>query len=244
MSDRRAQRTFVVGDLHGCNEELEQLLDAIEPTDRDRICFLGDYVDRGPSPRGVIERLLRLSNEGPSCVFLKGNHEDMLLSYLVFEGRYCEAFIVNGGDANIDIYGIGPVEGAAAAERMPPDHLEFLRSLQLSARFGDFLCVHAGVRPSVSLEEQSDEDLLWIREEFIEVEHSFGCVILYGHTPQRTLRVHLPFKLGLDTGLVYGNLLSCFELESKEIIQVRRHTGSIVRRSLRSEFEHVAAQVA
>lgn len=229
-------RTFVVGDIHGCVAELERLLDAIAPGDGDEICFLGDYVDRGPSPRGVVERLLQLRGEGPRCVFLRGNHEDMFLAYLGLAGQYGDAFLWNGGDVTLESYGITGLIGSPAAERLPAAHLEFLSKLELSARFGGFLCVHAGVRPSRPLAQQSEEDLLWIREDFIEREHPFPYIILYGHTPQRDIRLHLPFKIGLDTGVVYGNLLSCLELGSKELIQVQRNTGRVTRRSLANEF--------
>ena len=237
-------RTFVVGDIHGCVDELERLLAVIEPREGDEICFLGDYVDRGPSPRGVVERLLRLRSEGPRCTFLTGNHEDMFLAYLGLPGMYGDAFLVNGGDATLASYDATGLVGSAAADRLPAEHLEFLSNLELSARFGTFLCVHAGVRPNRPLTQQSQEDLLWIREDFIDRDHPFPFTILYGHTPQRDVRIQLPFKLGLDTGLVYGNLLSCFELASKELIQVQRVTGRVARRSLAEEFERARADVS
>jgi serine/threonine protein phosphatase 1 len=244
MSDgARAKRTFIVGDIHGCVDELERLLDAIEPGEGDQVCFLGDYVDRGPSPSGVVERLLRLRGEGPRCVFLKGNHEDMFLAYLGLGGLYGEAFLWNGGDATLESYGLQGLAGDAAAARLPPAHREFLTRLDLSAHFGEFLCVHAGVRPTRPLTSQSEEDLLWIREDFIDREHAFPYVILYGHTPQRDIRIHLPYKIGLDTGVVYGNLLSCLELGSKELVQIQRGTGRIVRRSLSKDFERAPARV-
>ena len=97
----KSSRTFVVGDLHGCVEELDRLLQELAPGDADTVVFLGDYIDRGPSPRDVVERVLRLQREGPSCVFLKGNHEDMFLAFLGYDGRYGEAFLYNGGDATL-----------------------------------------------------------------------------------------------------------------------------------------------
>jgi serine/threonine protein phosphatase 1 len=229
-------RTFVVGDLHGCITELERLLDAIQPASGDRICFLGDYVDRGPSPRAVIDRLLRLQREGPECTFLKGNHEDMFLAYFGLPGRYGDAFLGNGGDVTLESYGIFGAEPAEALERFPQAHLDFLESLELSARYGEFVCVHAGMRPPAPLEKQSEEDLLWIREEFIDAPHPYGYTVLYGHTPRRDVHVDLPFKIGLDTGAVYRNLLSCLELETKELVQVRTGRGTILRRSLAPEF--------
>jgi serine/threonine protein phosphatase 1 len=230
-------RIFVVGDIHGCVDELDRLLDAITPGGADTVCFLGDYVDRGPSPKGVIARVLRLRSEGPSCVFLKGNHEDMFLDFLGHGGNYGDAFLWNGGEVTLESYGVEYLTGRAAAERLPADHLQFLLELQKQQRFGEFLCVHAGLRPTRALEDQDDEDLFWIREEFIDRPHPFPFTILYGHTPQREIRLHLPYKIGLDTGAVYGNLLSCLELGSKELVQVRTGTAEVVRRSLVKEFE-------
>jgi serine/threonine protein phosphatase 1 len=230
------ERTFVIGDIHGCVDELNRLLDVISPGSSDTVCFVGDYVDRGPSPRAVIERVLRLRAEGPHCVFLKGNHEDMFLDYLGYDGHYGDAFLWNGGDVTLEAYGIESLAGRAAAERLPPDHLAFLLALQSQARFGDFLCVHAGLRPSRPLDRQDEEDLLWIREEFIDRPHPFPLTVLYGHTPQRDVRLQLPHKLGLDTGVVYGNLLSCFELGSKDLVQVSAGSLQVLSRSLAAEF--------
>ena len=233
-------RTFVVGDLHGCVDEISALLDAIEPTADDAICFLGDYVDRGPSPKGVIDRMLLLCEEGPRCTFLKGNHEDMFLAYLGYPGHHGEAFLWNGGDVTLDSYGIDVAVRDDAAKHLPPRHLEFLLNLRPWALFDDFLCVHAGLRPTRPWDKQDEEDLLWIREDFITAQHPYPFTVLYGHTPQRQIRVDLPYKIGLDTGLVYGNLLSCLELSRKELFQIRRGSGNVQGRSLAEEFEQSA----
>lgn len=231
-----AERTFVVGDLHGCIDELNVLLDALEPGETDEIVFLGDYVDRGPSPRGVIDRLLRLRAEGPRTVFLKGNHEDMLLSFLGLGGRYGEAFLANGGGRTLESYGLEGSRRSEARERLPPEHKKFLLDLQLQHVDRGFLCVHAGISPRRALHEQDEEDLLWIREEFIRNPHDLGLVVVFGHTPQREVLIDLPYKLGLDTGVVYFNKLSCFELGEKELLQVPRGDRRVLRRSLQSEF--------
>jgi serine/threonine protein phosphatase 1 len=183
--------------------------------------------------------VLRLRSEGPTCVFLKGNHEDMFLDYLGYGGHYGEAFLWNGGDVTLESYGAAYLSGRAAAERLPPEHLQFLLDLRTHHRFGDFFCVHAGLRPTRPLEEQDAEDLFWIREEFIDRPHPFPFTILYGHTPQREVRLHLPYKVGLDTGAVYGNRLSCLELTGKELVQVCSGTSEVVRRSLADEFERI-----
>jgi serine/threonine protein phosphatase 1 len=225
-------RTFVVGDIHGCVDEVDRLLEAIAPGPADTIVFLGDYIDRGPSPRAVIDRMIRLRHEGPRCVFLKGNHEDMFLAYMGERGHYGEAFLFNGGEATLRSYGLEGQPPAIVAARIPLDHLEFLHSLEMRFQQEPFLCVHAGVAPNRSLDDQRDEDLLWIRDAFIAHPHRFGCTVLFGHTPQREVLFDQPYKIGLDTGLVYWNKLSCLELGEQRLYQIRRAEHSVSNRLL------------
>ncbi len=231
-------RTFVVGDLHGCVEELACLLDALEPGGADTVVFLGDYIDRGPSPKGVIDRLLRLRREGPRCVCLRGNHEDMFLAFLGRAGLYGEAFLFNGGEATLRSYGLDHTTGSVTAEMLPPDHLDFLLGLELTYQEGEFFCVHGGLAPTRPLHEQSVEDMLWIRDEFIASPHLFPFTVLFGHTPQREVLLNLPYKVGLDTGVVYWNKLSCLELRHKRLYQIRRGERAVQSRSLRAQFSH------
>jgi Calcineurin-like phosphoesterase len=216
------QRTFVVGDLHGCVEELEVLLDQLRLGSADSIVFLGDYVDRGPASKAVIDRLICLRGEGPRCVFLKGNHEDMFLDFIGLDGQYGRAFLLNGGTATLNSYGLEGCGGQEIAARLPAAHKAFLQTLQMYAIEGSYLCVHAGINPLRPIEQQSDEDLLWIRDEFIRNRHRLPYTVLFGHTPHREVFLDLPYKIGLDTGLVYANKLSCLELQSSELYQVRR----------------------
>ncbi len=204
----------------------------LAPNRGDVICFLGDYLDRGPNPRGVVERLIRLRREGPRCLFLKGNHEDMFLAFMGHPGRHGDAFLWNGGDATLASYDCEGVTGPDVAERLPPEHREFLTTLRTHAYLGTFLCVHAGVRATRPLAAQSEEDLLWIREDFIAQPHPFPYTVLFGHTPQREVFVDLPYKVGLDTGLVYGNRLSCLEVDAQRIWQIRRGQRLITQRPL------------
>lgn len=232
-----AARTFAIGDIHGCIDEVERLLDALRLGADDTVCFLGDYVDRGPAARAVIERLIRLRDEGPTCIFLKGNHEDMFLAFLGHEGRYGDAFIANGGGATLASYGLDGLSGPEVAERLPPSHCEFLLSLRSQAPLGEeFFSVHAGLRPTRRLEDQTDEDRLWIRDEFISYPHPFPFTVLYGHTPRREVGWDLPFKIGLDTGLVYGNRLSCLDVSSQELWQIERGAAHAERRSVAHVF--------
>ena len=228
---------FAIGDHHGCPDELEVLLDRIGAGATDTLVFLGDYVDRGPRVRALIERLLRVRDELPATVFLRGNHEDMLLAYLGLDGRHGDVYLANGGGATLASYGVAP--GASAAEAaacFPPAHLAFFRGLPLMHRDGPFLFVHAGVRPGVPLEQQADDDLLWIREEFFAARHDLPWTVVFGHTPQREARIALPFHIGLDTGLVYGNKLSCLDVEGRRLLQVRRGARRVVERDLDAEL--------
>lgn len=230
-------RTFVIGDIHGCVEEVDRLLDALALGAADTLVFLGDYIDRGPSPRAVIDRMLRLQHEGPRCVFLKGNHEDMFLAYIGEHGAYGEAFLYNGGEATLRSYDLEGQPPAAVATRVPPAHLEFLRALEMRFQHGSFLCVHAGVAPNRPLDDQRDEDLLWIRDAFIAHPHPFGCTVLFGHTPQREVLQDQPYKIGLDTGLVYWNKLSCLELGEQRLYQIRRGERAVTNRVLLQRAE-------
>ena len=225
-------RTFVIGDIHGCVDEVDRLLDTLAPATSDIVVFLGDYIDRGPSSQAVIARMLRLRHEGPRCVFLKGNHEDMFLAYMGEMGAYGEAFLFNGGEATLRSYGLEGQQPASVAARLPEEHLQFLRALEMRFQQGPFLCVHAGLAPHRPLDDQNDEDLLWIRDAFIAHPHSFGCTVLFGHTPSRDVLLDQPYKIGLDTGLVYWNKLSCLELSEQRLYQIRRGERAVTDRAL------------
>lgn len=229
--------------MHGCIDELDALLETIAPGPGDEIVFVGDYLDRGPAPREVIERLIALRDgSGARCVFLRGNHEDMFLGFLGEEGRYGDSFLLNGGRATLRSYGVPePTEDPAEVrERIPPSHLEFLRELRWTHVSVPFLFVHAGISPLRSLEEQDREDLVWIREEFIRNRHRLPYTVVFGHTPQREILWHLPWKIGIDTGCVYGNKLTGLELRSALVFEVRRGSRRVTLRSVREELGSVA----
>ena len=238
-----AGRLLAVGDIHGCADELQALLDAIAPTHDDKIVFLGDYVDRGPSPRGVIEQLIAL-RDSARCrtVFLRGNHEDMFLAFLGERGRHGEAFLFNGGRVTLASYGLAPLmRGEEARAKLPAAHLDFVRRLELRHLDGPFLFVHAGISPLRTLADQDEEDLLWIRDEFIRNPHSLGQTVVFGHTPQREVLWHLPFKIGLDTGCVYGNKLSCLDFTSKLLLQVGRDSRRVKLYDVTAELSRLKA---
>jgi serine/threonine protein phosphatase 1 len=228
---------FAIGDLHGCPDELEVLLAELQPGTADTLVFLGDYIDRGPAVRTLMERLLRLREQHAQTVFLRGNHEDMLLAYLGYPGRHPSAYLANGGTATLASYRVPHgTTGAAAAAAFPAEHVQFLLDTRIMHAHERFLFVHAGVRPGVPLAEQDEEDLLWIREEFFTRPHDLPYTVVFGHTPQREVRIGLPYSLGLDTGLVYGNKLSCLDVDGRALLQVARGGRHVVRRDLRTLF--------
>jgi serine/threonine protein phosphatase 1 len=223
-------RLFAIGDIHGCVDELTAMLGTIAAARGDTVVFVGDYVDRGPAAREVIEVLLELSRGGAEYVFLKGNHEDMMLSFLGLPGHYGESFLFNGGAPTLESYGVP--EGALALERIPAAHVDFLKTLATSYLHPPYLFVHAGISPLRQLEEQSVEDMLWIRQEFIFNPHQIGATVVFGHTPMRAVMVDLPYKLGIDTGLVYGGKLTCVEFNEGVLYQVGRGSRQVKAQSL------------
>jgi serine/threonine protein phosphatase 1 len=219
MSDGRL---FAIGDIHGCPVELGALLEGLQLQAGDTVCFVGDYIDRGRDSKGVIDVLLDARRrEDVRWVFLKGNHEDMCLSYLGRPGNWGESWMGNGGVAAVRSYGVDARSAPATLEAaMPETHLAFLDQLERSFRWGGYLFVHAGIRPGVPWEEQTDEDLFWIREEFVLHPHGMPETIVFGHTPARQPFVQLPYKIGIDTGLVYGGALTALELPDRVLHQV------------------------
>jgi serine/threonine protein phosphatase 1 len=152
----------------------------------------------------------------------------MFLHFLGYEGNYGDAFLMNGGVKTLKSYDCSPfMEASEVIARLPEAHLTFFRNLELMFPMDDVLCVHAGVNALRPLADQDPEDLLWIRQEFIDNPHPLPCTIVYGHTPQREVRFDLPYKVGIDTGLVYGGKLSCLELTEKKLFQVAKGSRTV-----------------
>ena len=204
--------TYVIGDIHGCLQPLQRLLHKIAPRREDRVVFIGDYIDRGPHSREVVDLLLQLPHR---CVFLLGNHEKMLLDYLA--GGDPSLYLLNGGQATLRSY-----EGDPG--NIPQTHLSFFRSLQPMYDTPDHLFVHAGIRPLVPLEEQELKDLVWIRQEFFQFVGRFPKPVVFGHTPMRHVLL-AEDRIGIDTGCVYGGKLTCLKLPGRQIIQVAGWRG-------------------
>jgi len=242
MSLHDGGRLLCIGDVHGCAAELEVLLRAIAPAQADRLVFLGDYVDRGTESRATLDLLLELREKLPRAVFLRGNHEEMMLAYLGFGGDGAEIFLRAGGAATLASYGLDVrASGAPSADevrrRFPAAHLEFLSgALRLHYEDGPYLFVHAGVRPGRSLDRQEPRDLLWIREEFLTAEHGLAQTVVFGHTPLREVWFQPHRKIGLDTGCVFGGRLSALDLTEGVLYQVRRGVGRVESRSVGEEL--------
>ncbi|MCS7174743.1 MAG: serine/threonine protein phosphatase [Pseudothermotoga sp.] len=199
--------TFVIGDIHGCSNSLMKLLESLPLTAESKLIFLGDYIDRGPDSKGVLEILLDLS-KSYECIFIRGNHEQMLLDYIL-EGENFDLWLMNGADATLRSYG--------GIDKIPKQHIDFIQSTVLYAIKGNDLFVHAGVRPNIPIEKQNPFDLLWIRYEFIYSEAPLPSYrIFFGHTPFQEVLI-MKDKIGLDTGCVYGNKLSAIALGTMKV---------------------------
>ncbi|MBS7546109.1 serine/threonine protein phosphatase [Ancylobacter oerskovii] len=221
-------RVYAFGDIHGRLDLLDKLLAAVERDSRGhaetRFVFLGDHIDRGPDSRGVIERLIQLKAErGAIC--LAGNHEALMLAGLDGTGPL-ERWLANGGDAVLASYGIkarayGGSDDEAGLRRaleaaLPAEHMEFLRTLGTSASFGDYFFCHAGVRPGVALDRQTEHDLIWIRRAFLDSTADFGKRVVHGHTPVARVDIRAN-RIDVDTGAFKTGRLSCVALEGARV---------------------------
>ncbi|NIQ94550.1 MAG: serine/threonine protein phosphatase [Desulfuromonadales bacterium] len=218
----RTGRLLAVGDIHGCYAQLVELMERVAPSADDRLVFLGDYIDRGPQSRRVIDYLIALQERLPRTVCLRGNHEQMLLDALTGDIDAVGLFLFNGGTATVSSYG-------GDLDRLPEEHLEFLRNLPLYHEEDDFIFVHAGLRPGLSLAEQDEHDLLWVRQEFLHSDHDWGKTVVHGHTPRPGVEFR-DNRIGIDTGAVFAarggtvpegyGVLTCCDVRTHELWQV------------------------
>jgi serine/threonine protein phosphatase 1 len=230
-------RTYAIGDIHG---QLERLAEAHDLIARDRaavgdkvaeVVHVGDLVDRGPDSRGVIDFLIAGGARGAPWVTLKGNHDRMFEGFLGDPDHYDPGLRAGlhwidprlGGDETLRSYG---VDGARermlfdlhddAVRAVPESHRAFLAALPLMHRAGDVLFVHAGIRPGVPLDAQTEDDLLWIRREFLDDPRDHGALIVHGHTPVDAV-THYGNRLNIDTGAGYGRALSTVVIEDARV---------------------------
>ena len=209
---------YAIGDIHGCLNHLINLLNLVNPDlEQHQLVFVGDYVDRGPNSKGVVDYIIDLKKKynPENIICLMGNHERMFLDFL--QGREEMFFLLNGGTATAVSYWGDQWE--RRERRLPDGHELFFETLKLYYETEDFIFVHGGLRPGLPLAAQKEEDLLWIRNEFIISEFDFGRRVIFGHTPVRAPLL-LPNKIGIDTGAVYGNKLTCVLLPEEKFFSV------------------------
>lgn len=233
-------RTYAIGDVHGQLDGLKALHDRIA---KDRAAYgddgapvvqIGDLVDRGPDSRGVIDYLIAAEAGGEAWVFLKGNHDRMFRGFMADPDHHDPRLRRDlnwlhdrlGGAETLASYGVKRVGErllrdlhAAASEAVPAAHLAFLERMQNYFLRGDCLFVHAGVRPGVDLHEQSEDDLLWIRNDFLNDGRDHGALIVHGHTPDEGV-AHYGNRLNIDTGAGYGRALSAVVIEGREVFEL------------------------
>lgn len=189
---------IAVGDIHGCAQTLDALLERLSPTADDHLVFVGDYVDRGPDSMGVIDRLLALRTEVP-CTFLRGNHEALMMSYLT--GGDAELWWANGGIATLRSYGAN-----GRPQEIPGTHVAFVRDTELYLDTPDFFFVHAGLKPNLTIAKNlaryGDEVLLWERSHLYAEDVAWEKPVVFGHTPQPA-PINREKMICIDTGCVY-----------------------------------------
>jgi serine/threonine protein phosphatase 1 len=225
-------RVYAIGDIHGRADLLDVLHAKIEDDlrsapEKTAIVYLGDYIDRGSDSHGVVERLTRPRFTGArfpgiETVTLLGNHEDMLLQFL--DAPYgASLWLSNGGDATLSSYKVKVpasfdellLTQRALLGAMPRHHKQFLLGLPAQVQYGDYLFVHAGIKPGLPLDRQSREQMIWIRDVFLDSEADHGLVVVHGHTIVHEVEWR-PNRIGVDTGAYTTGRLTALVLEGAE----------------------------
>ena len=224
-------RVYAVGDIHGRADLLDDLhgqmlADAAQAGPSNRVAvYVGDYVDRGRESRRVLDILVGAPLKGFEVVHLMGNHEDMLMGFLA-DPSQGQMWMYNGGDATLRSYGIdpsdfpqGPLGLAEMRDRLvavlPDHHRAFLAGLTLNHTIGDFLFVHAGVRPGVALDRQAPDDMIWIRDDFLESNADFGKMVVHGHSISGFVDRRAN-RICIDTGAFASGTLTCLVVAGSE----------------------------
>jgi calcineurin-like phosphoesterase family protein len=248
-SGPRSYRAYAVGDVHGRLDLLEEMLALIEADVRGRrkaktvLVFLGDLIDRGPQSAEVVERLRLYSPEFARTVFLMGNHEEVMLRVLSGEVELLDDWLKFGGAECVRSYGPDPdalkrMRPAAALEQLksavPKAHVDFIRSFADTLSFGNYLFVHAGIRPGVALADQAQRDMRWIRHPFLDDERDHGCLVVHGHTIGRNVDER-PNRICIDTGAYRTGVLTALGIEESRRWFLQ--TGGVI-----SKMDEYAAQ--
>jgi serine/threonine protein phosphatase 1 len=223
-------RLYAIGDIHGRDDLLAPLLAQIEAdaetsTARRKILvFLGDLIDRGPASREVIERCMALANGPFECIFLCGNHEQLLLDVWAGKSGAISTFHRAGARATLISYGVDPDDydrwDFAELQRqtrmvIPPSHIEFIRLFPYFYQNGDYLFVHAGIRPDVALAAQRREDMIWIRQDFTASGVNHGLMVVHGHSMSTDVELRSN-RIGIDTGAYASDVLTSIVIEGDQ----------------------------
>jgi serine/threonine protein phosphatase 1 len=247
------RRIYAIGDVHGRLDLLEDLLARIEQDDRARapadsaVLFLGDLIDRGPDSNGVVERVLGLSERGYVAAVLMGNHEEVLLNALEGDTKAARLFTRIGGRETLLSYGVlaSAYDEAGIADIpdliakfVPEHHLRFIRGFADFHREGDYLFVHAGVRPRVAFEEQAIQDLRWIRGEFLTHRGDHGAMVIHGHSIAQEVDERSN-RIGIDTGAYSTGRLTAIGIENDQ----RWFLTSVVEPAERGAFEEAEENI-
>jgi serine/threonine protein phosphatase 1 len=224
------QRIYAIGDIHGCRNLLDNLLALINADDAKRlpaqtqIIFLGDLVDRGHDSRGVVERLIALHKAGRNVRFLAGNHEELLIRVYEGDKRATSLFHRVGGRETMLSYGMSEADydavdlsalAALVPDYVPLEHIDFLKSFDDWIEAGDYLFVHAGIRPGLSISEQETSDLRWIRRDFTEHKGIFSHMVIHGHTITEAVDEQAN-RIGVDTGAFATGKLTAIGIEGSQ----------------------------
>lgn len=224
------RRVYAVGDIHGCLSLFDKLLEKLDEDNEARaqanvtLILLGDLVDRGPDSAGVVERAIQLQDSGGDVRWLMGNHEEVFLKALSGDPAAMRYFVRIGGGPTIHSYGLAGddylgmsfEELAETFPRLVPDrHRRFLESAEEMIAIGDYLFVHAGIRPGVPLDDQRPSDLRWIRDDFLSDGTDHGFIVVHGHTIFDEVQEHSN-RIGIDTGAYATGRLTAIGLEGTE----------------------------
>lgn len=221
-------RVYAVGDIHGCYNLLKGVLEKIDTDLQKRpkieninLIFLGDYIDRGPDSKKVIDEFTKDKKDNIQRIYIKGNHEDTLLQFIE-NPSVLDSWQHYGGLETLYSYGVDMrlmKKGNAAVRdaflsALPEKHFKFYQELSTSFLLGDYFFCHAGIKPCVPLDQQEEDDLLWIRNEFLHHSEGHEKVIVHGHTPVKTPEIWKN-RINIDTGAYASGKLTCLMLEGK-----------------------------
>ena len=226
---------FSIGDIHGCLKQLISLQKKIInipsfKKEDDLLIYLGDYIDRGPHSKDVINQVIKLKKENIKSIFLMGNHEQVMIDFLFNKINNLRYWLSLGADQTFRSYDIEVAEfikdgfGDNKIEelrnvflnQLTEKHIHFLKNLKLSYTLGKYLFVHAGVNPEKSILEQNKEDFLWSRsDKFFDKNFKFEKIVVHGHTPEKEV-VNFPYRINIDTGCFFSGKLSSVYLNDQD----------------------------